>query len=100
MAITGVRDVAHFLAAFEELNSCTLSLCMGVTVTNNRPDIRLTMSAATMAVAPVDPVLLASVSCWLSQDGFQTMDAAIMFSLYQLDSAIARAEFDKTNQKA
>ena len=92
LAIVGVRDVAHFLAAFEGLNSCSLSLSITVKVYNSRPDLGLTMHAYTKPPAGAEPVLLASSHCNLAAENFQTLDAAIMFSLYKLDSELARLE--------
>lgn len=95
LAIVGVRDVAHFLAAFEGLNSCSLSLSITVKVYNSRPDLGLTMFAYTIPAAGAEPALLASSHCNLAAENFQTLDAAIMFSLYKLDSELAAAEMLK-----
>lgn len=99
LAIVGVRDVAHFLAAFEDLNTCILSLSLSVRVANSRPDLTMKMYAHTRPSAGVERVLLASASSDLAAENFQTLDAAIMFCLYKLDSELARLEFSAVETK-
>ena len=100
LAIAGVRDVAHFLAAFENLNSCILSLSITLTHTNGRPDLHLKMEAFTQHRVPAERVLLASSELSLWRENFQTLDAAIMFSLYRLDAALAQFEMNGGHKKA
>jgi len=95
----GTRDVAHLLAAFEEMNSCTLALHITAGIRRNQPDLLMTVNAFTKRCADVDPVPLASESFSLSQHNFKALESAIMFALYQIDAKLANEEFAKTQTK-
>jgi hypothetical protein len=95
----GGRDVAILLAAFEEVNKCTLSLCLGTALRSGQSDLVMIASASTNPPVGVDPVLLACERFSLSQQGFVTIESAIMFALYQIDFALAGREFEETRKK-
>lgn len=98
--IVGVRDVAHLLLAFQEINTCILELSMSVTVRSGIPDLSLLMTAFTIDPVSAARVPFASSQCSLLASGFQTMDSAITFSLYQLDAQIAVKELEATTKVA
>jgi len=94
----GATDLAHMWAAFEELNTCTLSLSMALEMRYGRPDLRIIVSASTKSTADVEPAPLGSSDFSLSSQGFVTLDSAIMFALYQIDFQLAASELG--DQKA
>lgn len=92
----GSTDILHLIVAFEEVNSCVLSMSMGSTVTNGRSDLEMRAYAYTKPVAGVEPALLGSSVFSLTSQGFLTLDSAIMFALYQLDFLLAAFELEKS----
>lgn len=87
-----VRDLTTQLGAFQEVNRCTLMLYMGLKGGSLNPDLEIIVNAYTRPDAPAEPVLLASSHFSLKAQGFRTVDAAIMFAMYQIDFMLAEHE--------
>jgi hypothetical protein len=99
-AIVGVEDVAHLMAAFEELNSCILSLCIETTQRQGRYDLTMIVTAYTVDPVSAARVPLASSQLSMLSQGYKAMEAAITYCLYRIDAQLAELEFAKTRPKA
>jgi hypothetical protein len=85
-------DVEYLMAAFEELNSCTLSALFSLERKGGKSQLAVEMIAFTRVVAPAEPVALGSVQSSLSALNTLSMEAAIMHCLYLIDAQLARKE--------
>lgn len=91
--------MAYLMEAFEEVNSCTLSLSMVVQRKRNKADIRLSVKAHTIRAVDVEPVLLASSDLFLSDGGYTDFGPAIMWALYLIDGQLADQEMNMRHNK-
>lgn len=89
------KELAYLLVAFEELNSCTLSISCVATKRERSVDLLMTLSATTNHPVLVERVPLASVGYTLSQLNCKTIEAATISLLYKLDSQLARLEMGR-----
>lgn len=90
-----VTELAYLVGAFEDLNSCILSLCLELVPTSNPPRLLLIVTANTTKDADAARVPSASCRLNLSQLGYKRIKDACMYALYQIDGQLARSEFDR-----
>lgn len=87
-----VEDTAYQLAAFEEMNSCTLSVCFEAIWKSGKCSLLMKVDAFTWTTVPADRALLASVSVEVSQLLYKRLEDVITFGLYKIDAALAHRE--------
>jgi len=92
-------DVSYVLAAFQEMNKCTLHVIITLEGTAARPVMVLRVSAWSHPLVDVEPVLLASQKLPVGSTGPRTMEAAILQALYALDAQLAAGEFARADRK-
>lgn len=95
----GVTDVLTTLDEFQRVNSVILSLSILVTGKGKSRDLTMKVTAYADVADDAEPVHLASSEFSLLRERFQTMDAAIMFSLYQIDFLLGAHEWEKIETK-
>ena len=95
----GVTDVLTTLVEFQRANSCILSLSILVTGPKRSRDLTMKVTAYADVADDAEPVHLASSEFSLLRERFQTMDAAIMFALYQIDFLLGAHEWEKIETK-
>lgn len=88
-------DVGTVMDAFETLNGVTLELRGRVESVRGVRELTLSLTAHDARWEIAEHAPLASVKCHPQSGDHITMDAAIMWALYQLDSELARLEFRK-----
>ena len=93
-------DTAELLLAFQEVNSCILSITIEGTQRSGRADLLMTTAASTTAPVDADRVQLACVKFNVRGKGYERLSAAITYALYQLDAELARTEFERVLPKA
>ena len=92
-------DLAMVMRAFEQMNNAVLTGRMKVENVAGHPQLILLWEAHSAEMEIGEAPSLGSVRCSLGSTGHLTMESAIMWSLYQLDAQIARAELDKAHTK-
>lgn len=90
------KDIALAVVAFEEQCRCRFILTMRSCPDATEPDLWWEAKAVGIEGASVVPVLLASAQCRCGQEQYRTMEAAILFLLYQLDFQLGEREWAKT----
>jgi len=93
-------DVAAVMKAFEEINSCVITLFGRVELVHGLDTLTFLVSAIRKDDTPAEDNYLGSVKCHLGSLGHRTMESAIMWALYQLDWQLAKYEMDRTNKTA
>jgi len=88
LANAGAVDVAHLLAAFEEVNGCAITVAMTVMANKGKSDLMIKVTAFTKTGVYVEPVPWASVEFFRSKHGFLTLDSAIIYALYSMDARL------------
>jgi len=88
LANVGAVDVAHLMAAFEEVNECALTVTMSPVKRINTTDLLILVTAHTIPAAGADPAPLASLDFYRSAHNFLTLDSAIIYALYQMDARL------------
>ena len=94
-----VIDVGAVMEAFEQINQCCITIYGKVEDVGERKQLCWLVQALDSKEDVPDPRVLASVKCHLGSGSHRTMEAAVMWALYQLDSQIARYEM-RNNPKA
>jgi len=95
-----LTDVGAVMIAFEAINNCAITLYAKLENTNgNRQLVWLAQALDTKEDVP-DPKVLASVKCHLGCGSHRTIEAALMWTLYQLDFQISQAEMERTKTTA
>jgi hypothetical protein len=80
------------MEAFEQINQCFITIYGRVEdVAGGRQLCWLVQALDSKEDVP-DPKVLGSVKCHLGSGSHRTMEAAVMWALYQLDAQIARYE--------
>lgn len=97
--VLDVRDVIYLLEAFEELNSCILSVSFSLTRKAGKEDLKVEIVASSTRSANVDPARLASVNSSLSALNTLSMEGATMHALYLMDAELARIEMEAPQPK-
>lgn len=91
-SVLGVMDIAHLMDAFQQINSCILSLSFEVTARRGVPDLLVIGSAYTVNPVTAERVLLASWRSSLYALNCATCEAAAIQCLYHLDGLLAAHE--------
>ena len=93
------EELTDLVAAFEQHNSCKITLSCSLALHNGYLDLE--WKAVAFERKPADPaatgLVLASVQVW--GGAYKTLKGVATFLLYQLDFALARDEFDKATIK-
>lgn len=95
----GSVDVLAVLLAFEEINSCRITVQLSTQSTPKLAVMQVTMSAHSKPENGVEPAVLASRQLTVGFSGRQTIDQCILQGLYGLDADLADKEFAKTHNK-
>lgn len=98
-SIVGLRDVAFLIAAFEQVNSCSLSVGLALKRGGKPGELEVAVTAYTWPDADADPAVLAFVNRSVAQLGVVTMEGAIIHSLYLMDAELARIEMQAPQPK-
>lgn len=93
-------DVAAVIKAFEEINSCNITLFGRVECVQGLDTLTFLVSAIKRDDTPAEDNYLGSVKCYLGSLGHRTMESAIMWALYQLDWRIEQNEIERTKATA
>jgi len=94
-----VMDVASLMDAFQTVNSCILSVSFEAMSRRGLPDLRVIATAYTVKVATAERVVLASWASSLYALNCQTLEAAVIQSLYHLDAMLAAYEMTAPQPK-
>jgi len=95
-----VIDVAAVIKAFEEINTCCITVFGRVEPVQGLDTLTFLVSAIKKDDTPAEDNYLASVKCYLGSLGHRTMESAIMWALYQLDWRIAQNELERIKPAA
>lgn len=87
-----IVDVAEALTAFEDMNSCQISLCMRSAERAGLPLLELELTAWEKAGERSEASRLASVKLRAGFSDRRPMDALIFQLMYALDAEFARRE--------
>jgi hypothetical protein len=87
-----VIDVGAVMEAFEQINQCFITIFGKVEELDGGKQLIWLVQAMDTKEDVPDPKVLGSVKCHLGSGGHRTMEAAVMWALYQLDAQIARYE--------
>ena len=98
-SIVGVRDVGFLIAAFEEVNRCSICVSISLKKGGKATDLEGAVTAYTWPSADADPAVLAYVNRSVSQLGCVTMEGVIIHLLYLMDAEMARKELEAPLQK-
>jgi len=92
----GATDVAFQLQAFELVNKCQIRVTLATSVENGHPGLFMDVTAYPegMEIGEAPPLGFSRFN--LGAQGFRTMEAAILFGLYQIDFVLAEGEFSRT----
>jgi len=94
-----VIDVGAVMEAFQQINQCAIIIYGKVEELEGRGQLCWLVQALDTKDDVPDPRVLGSVKCHLGSGSHRTMEAAVMWALYQLDAQIARYEM-RNNPKA
>lgn len=72
---------------------------MEVTIRRGTPDLVMTVTAYTIAPVTAERVFLASQVSNLSTQGYDSIEPAIIYALYQIDARLAALEMDVPKTK-
>ena len=87
-----VIDVGAVMEAFEQINQCAITIFGKVEDVRDRKELCWLVQALDTKEDVPDLKVLASVKCHLGSGSHRTMEAALLWALYQLDAQIARYE--------
>ena len=92
----GAKDVAYQLQAFELVNKCELRVTLSVVVDGGTPNLFMDVTAypSGKEIGEAPPLGFSRFN--LGAQGFLSMEAAILFGLYQIDFVLADGEFSRT----
>jgi len=93
-------DVAAVMAAFEQINTCRITLHGRVEDQDTDPHLVLIVSALEDLQDLPDPKYLASVNATCHAGSHKTIEGAILWALYQLDWRIAEETMRKAKETA
>jgi len=95
-----VIDVAAVIKAFEEINTCVITVFGKVERVQGFDTLTFLVSAIKNDEDTPEENYLGSVKCYLGSLGHRTMESAIMWALYQLDWQLAQDQFERTKATA
>jgi len=85
-------DVGEIVKAFQEMNKVHITLFGRVEDVHGSQQLTFLITAEEAEYATAEPAVLASVKCHLGSGNHRTMEAAIMWALYQLDWQLASTQ--------
>lgn len=94
--IVGAKELAYLMAAFEEVNKARITVALTVGQAKGKVDMLIEVLAWPLEGEPPGVKPLGSSKFFLGVQGFRSMEAAILFGLYQIDFALADGEFRGT----
>jgi len=92
----GATDVAFQLQAFELVNKCQVRVMLATSVEGGHPGLFMEVVAYPEGIEIGEAPSLGSSRFNLGAQGFRSMEAAILFGLYQIDFVLAEGEFSRT----
>lgn len=84
-ATPDTSDVTTLIEAFQELNSCEITLFGRVENVRGKSQLTLLIGALVATPDSPDPQYLGSVKCYLGTESPKTIEGAIIWGLYRLD---------------
>ena len=95
-----LQDVSATLIAFEEINKCKIILFGRVAVVRGARELSMIVTAEELEADIPDPPVLASVNVHLTSGQHRSLEAAIMWALYQLDWKLQQMREGNTTETA